>query len=198
MRGRRFLFRERFGYIMKMNPKIIAAIFLAGVLCVLAAAQTKPAAKRYDPLFFAGIAADVAGNVQSQSLNNFLTTFLDQKTWDAGLKDGDFGPFLRAKEAKPGRGADFLFSQEKDVAICVYFDGDIPFGVAVLHLHAGQKIEDKDVLAAYKPVTKEMLKKNSGDLRFTTTDMATDDGVALVAFQISIAGKPRAISRDEL
>jgi hypothetical protein len=181
-----------------MKSKIMAALFLAGALCLLAAAQTKPAAKRYDPLFFAGVGSDVAGNVLNKSLNNYLTTFLDQTTWDAGLKDSDFGPFLRAKGAKPGRGADFLFSQEKNVAICVYFDGDVPFGVAVLHLSAGQKIEDKDVLAAYKPVTKEMLKKNSEDLRFTTTDMATDDGVALVAFQISIAGEPRAISRDEL
>jgi len=181
-----------------MKPRIFAAIFLAGVLCILAAAQTKPAAKRYDPLFFAGIAADVAGNAQSQSLNNYLTTYLDQSLWAAGLKDGDFGPFLRAKEAKPGRGADFLFSETKEVAICVYFDGDVPFGVVVLHLRAGQKLEDKDVLAAYKPVTKEMLKKNSEDLRFTTTDLATDDGVALVAFQISIAGKSRAISGDDL
>jgi hypothetical protein len=181
-----------------MKRRIIATVLLAGAFSALVFAQNKPAEKRYDPLFFAGIAADVAGNVQTQSLNNFLTTYLDQKTWAAGLKDADFGPFLRAKEAKPGRGADFLFSQEKNVAICVYFDGDIPFGVAVLHLSAGQKIEDRDVVAAYKPVTKEMLKKNSEDLRFTTTDMATDDGVALVAFQISIAGKPRAISRDEL
>jgi hypothetical protein len=181
-----------------MKLRIIGALFLVGAFSALVFAQTKPAAKRYDPLFFAGIAVDVAGNVQTQSLNNYLTTYLDQTLWAAGLKDSDFGPFLRAKEAKPGRGADFLFSVDKDVAICVYFDGDVPFGVAVVHLSAGQKIEDKDVLAAYKPVTKEMLKKNSEDLRFTTTDMATDDGVALVAFPISIAGKPRAISGDEL
>jgi hypothetical protein len=181
-----------------MKPRIFAAVFLVGIFSALVLAQTKPATKRYDPLLFAGIAADVAGNVQTQSLNNYLTTYMDQTLWAAGLKDSDFGPFLRAKEAKPGRGADFLFSTDKDVAICVYFDGDIPFGVAVLHLRTGQKIEDKDVLAAHKSVTKEMLKKNSEDLRFTTTDMATDDGVALVAFQISVAGQPRAISGDEL
>jgi hypothetical protein len=181
-----------------MKARFFVALFLAGVFSVLIAAQTKPQPKRYDPLFFAGISADVAGNVLNQSLNKYLTTFLDQTTWTAGLKDSDFGPFLRAKEAKPGRGADFLFSETKEIAICVYFDGDIPFGVVVLHLSAGQKIQDSDVLAAYKSVTNEMLKKNSEDLRFTTTDMATDDGVALVAFQISIAGKPRAISGDEL
>jgi hypothetical protein len=181
-----------------MTFRVAAVLLIATISSMLAVPQNNPQAKRYDPLFFAGISADVAGNVLNQSLNKYLTTFLDQTTWAAGLKDGDFGPFLRAKEAKQGRGADFLFSQEKDVAVCVYFDGDVPFGVAVLHLGTGQKIEDKDVLAAYKPVTKEMLKKNSEDLRFTTTDMATDDGVALVAFQIGIAGKPRAISGDEL
>jgi hypothetical protein len=181
-----------------MKRRIAGALFLAGALSVLSAAQTKPAAKRYDPLFFAGIASDVAGNVLHQSLNNYITTYMDQKIWAVGLKDSDFGPFLRTKEAKPGRGADFLFSETKDVAICVYFDGDVPFGVSILHLRAGQKIADSDVLAAYKPVTKELLKKNSEDLRYTTTDMATDDGVALVAFQISIAGQPRAISGDEL
>jgi hypothetical protein len=181
-----------------MKPRIVVVFFLAGIFSILATAQTRPVAKRYDPLFFAGIAADVAGNVLHESLNKYITTYVDQKVWAAGLKDSDFGPFLRAKEAKPGRGADFLFSETKEIAICVYFDGDVPFGVAVLHLRAGQRIADSDVLAAYKAVTKEMLKKNSEDLRFTTTDMATDDGVALVAFQISIAGQPRAISGNEL
>lgn len=165
---------------------------LAGMLAVLAAAQNQSdpnKAVEKEPLYFLKIAADVAGNVQNQPLNGYLAIYLDQQNWAAGLKDGDLGPFLKVKEAKPGRSAACLFSAAKDAAICVYFDGDTPFGVAAVRAGGSGKIEASDIAAAYKAVSKEMLKKGAEELRFEPGDVATDDGQPLPAFLISSAGK---------
>jgi hypothetical protein len=164
----------------------------------LAAAQNQPAAKpgaekptpeKKDPLFFVKIAAAVAGNVQQASLNGFLGLYVDSQNWASGLKDSDLGPFLKAQEAKPGRSAACLFSNNKDVAVCVYFDSDTPFGVAAVKAGASGKIEASDVSAAYQAISKEMLKKGEQELRFEPGDAATDDGVSLPAFQLATGAK---------
>jgi hypothetical protein len=164
---------------------------LAGMLAVLAAAGTPQNTESKEPVFFARIAADVAGNVQSKSLNGFAAIYIEPKNWAAALKDSDLGPFMKVKEAKAGRSAACLFSDSKDTAICVYFDGDSPFGVAAVKVGASGKIEDKDVAAVYKVVTKEMLKKGDTELSFDSSDVSTDDGTPLPGFLITSAAKSK-------
>jgi hypothetical protein len=181
----------RFEYNVHMKTKVAVTIMLAGMLAVLAGAGTSQNTESKDPLYLATIAADVAGNVQSKSLNGFLAIYVDPKNWAAGLKDSDLGPFLKVKEAKAGRSATCLFSDAKDAVICVYFDGDTAFGVAAVTAGASGKIEDKDIAAAYKTVSKEMLKKSDAVLTFTPGDVSTDDGTPLPGFQIASTPKSK-------
>jgi hypothetical protein len=51
------------------------------------------------------------------------------------------------------------------------------------------KIDSGDISAAYKPVSKEMLKDAGQELQFNKSDVITDAGQALTAYQISSAGK---------
>ena len=173
----------------RMFSRFIAAAFLVSAL---ATAQTKPGAakdaEKPDPLALVKIAANVAGNTQPQDLNNFLVIYVDSQTWAAALKDGDLGPFLKLKEEKLGRSAVLFFSPEKDVAIGVFFDGDAAFGMTSAKAKSG-KIEASDISAAYKPVSKEMLKDAGQELQFNKSDVITDAGQALTAYQISSAGK---------
>ncbi len=180
-----------------MKSQVAVSLILAGLLTAsLAAAQNQPGPagaekkeSQKDPLSFVKIAADIAGNVQPGSLNGFLALYIDDQSWASGLKDGDLGPFLKVKEAKPGRSAACLFAPAKDVAICVYFDGDTPFGVTAVKAGASGKIEAGDVPGAYKDVSKEMLKKGEQELRFEPGDAATDDGRAVPAFLVATGPK---------
>jgi hypothetical protein len=164
-------------------------IFLAGAcLATLAIAQNPPTPEKDKkaPLVFVETAADVANNLHHGSLANYLGIYIDATNWAAGLKDSDLGPFLKAQEAKPNRSAACLFSGAKDAAVCVYFDGDKAYGATAVHAGANGKIEDKDVVAAYKTVTKEMLEKGGAKLRFDESPVNTDDGVALPGYQITV------------
>jgi hypothetical protein len=170
-----------------LAPLIAAALLLSG----LAAAQNKPEAGKSDPLSLVKIAVNVASNTQHQDLNGFLAIYVDSETWAAALKDGDLGPFLKLKEVKPGRSAVLFFSPEKDNAISVFFDGNSPFGVTAAKAKNG-KIEAGVISSAYKPVSKEMLKDAGQNLQFSKSDVATDDGQALTAFEITSGGKKAA------
>jgi hypothetical protein len=140
-----------------------------------------------EPLYFVKIAADITLNLQQNSLNNSLGVYIFPKDWDEAGRDSDLGPFMKLKEAgaKDGRSAACLFSSTKDSAVCVYFDGDFPFGVAAAKAAPGGSITAADVAASYKPVTKEMLKKSDQKLQFTVADVNTDGGVLLPAFAIT-------------
>ncbi|HEY6306948.1 MAG TPA: hypothetical protein VI488_10885 [Candidatus Angelobacter sp.] len=160
----------------------------------LAAAQNqpsnaKPGLERREPLFFVKIAADVAGNVQQSPLNGFLGLYVSSENWGSGLKDSDLGPFMKVKEAKPGRSAACLFSDARDVAICVYFDGETPFGVAAVKAGASGKIEASDVAAAYKDLSKDMLKKGDQEFHFEPNDVATDDGQPIPGFLVTTGSR---------
>jgi hypothetical protein len=179
-----------------MKSRLISFLVLAvALMTVAASAQNTPSqpsgekVEKKDPLFFVKIAADVAGNVQTQSLNGFLGIYIDSQTWPSALKDGDLAPFVKLKEGKAGRSAACLFSGEKDAAVCVFFDGDTPFGVTAAKAAASGKIEANDVAAAYKPITKDMLKKSDKALQFEAGDLNTDDGAPIPGFQISIPVK---------
>jgi hypothetical protein len=174
-----------------MKWKMLALVVFAGALAAVAGAQNQPDQGKKDPLPLVKIAADVAGNVQRDTVNGSLAIYLDDQNWAAGLKDSDLGPFLKLKEAKPGRSATCLFTQSKDSAVCVYFDGDSPFGVAAVKAGASGKIEAGDIAAAYKPVTKEMLKKGGDELNFTPAPISTDDGQPLPAFVVTAMAKSK-------
>lgn len=192
-------------YCYSMKSRIAVSLLLAGMLAVLAAAQNqpaaqkpapekpapeKPAAEKKDALFFVKTAADVAGNAQSQSLDGYLGIYIDDQNWAEGSKDSDLGPFLKLKEAKPGRSATCFFSNAKDAATCVYFDGDAAFGVAAAKAGSSGQIQASDIAAAYKTVSKEMLKKGSAEISFSERDINTDDGVPLPAFGVTVEEKP--------
>lgn len=156
------------------------------LLSALALAQNKPSPEKADPLFFIKIAGDIAGNVQQQSLDSFIGVYVAEENWSSGEKDSDLGPFLKLKDAgaKPGRSASCFFNEAKDTAICVYFDGKTPFGVVSVKASGGP-IQAGDVSAAYKPVSKEMLKKGDHEWHFAQFQINADDGTALPGFQIT-------------
>jgi hypothetical protein len=194
-----------FEYIVGMKAQVVVRLLLSLFLIAAAAsAQNQPGQagarkppasptpstpEKKVPLVFVKIAADVARNVQPQSLIGYLAIYIDSKAWDSGLKDSDLGPFLKVKEAKPDRSAVCFFSDTKDAATCVYFDGDTAFGVTAVKAGASGKIEAADVANAYKPVSKDMLKKGEQELRFEPGDANTDDGYPLPAFQVATGSK---------
>jgi hypothetical protein len=179
-----------------MKFRTAIALLVAGAcLCALAVAQNPPASEKsdknkdiakMDSLAFVQTAADVANNLRHESLNNYLGIYIDAKNWAAGLKDGDLAPLLKTQQAKPDRSAACLFSSAKDAAVCVYFDGEKAYGAVAVRANASGKIEDKDVDAAYKIVTKELLEKGPAKLRFQQSDVATDEGVPLPAYQVTV------------
>jgi hypothetical protein len=175
---------------MKSKVLVIAVFSLAVVVGL--AAQDQPGRAESDPLFFVKIAANVARNVQHETVEGSIGLYISDQNWAGGLKDGDLGPFLKVKEGKPGRGAACLFAQDKGSAVCVYFDGNTPFGVAAVKAGASGKIEPGDVSGAYKTVSKDVLKKGSEELTFAHADLAMDDGQPLPAFIVTTA-KPKVI-----
>lgn len=171
-----------------MKFRTAVSLIVTGVLLsALALAQSQSTPEKADPQFFMQTAANIAGNVQQQSLEGFTGIYVDDQNWAAAAKDGDLGPFMKLKDApaKPGRTAAFFFSSAKDAAICVYFDGKSPFGVVAVKAASGGGIQAGDISAAYKPVSKDMLKKGSQEYHFTADQITTDDGAALPAFQIT-------------
>jgi hypothetical protein len=166
---------------------VVSAILAVMLVSAFAVAQNQPAPEKADPLFFVKTAADIDGNVQHESLAGYLGIYVSEQNWAAGLKDSDLGPFLKLKdaEAKPGRSVAFLYSTNKDAAICVYFDGKTPFGVVAVRAGAGGSIQAADIAAAYKSVSKDMLKKGDQEWHFEENPVNTDDGVSLPGYQIS-------------
>jgi hypothetical protein len=167
----------------------VIAPFLAVALLVpaFAAAQNKIDTETKDPLPLVKIAANVASSVQDQNLSGFIAIYIDSQSWASGLKDGDLGPFLKLKDAKPGLSAVLIFSPEKDTAIAVFFDGDSVIGATSAKAKSG-KIDAADI-SPVKPVAKEALKDKLQDWEFTKGDVATDDGQSVPAFQISSPAK---------
>ena len=177
-----------------MKLKLFSFVVLAGALAATASVQNAPNREqdkkdKNDPLAFIKIAADVAGNVQRETVNDSFGIYIGESNWASGVKDGDLGPFLKLKEAKPGRSAACLFTQAKDSAVCVFFDGQSPFGVAAVKAGAGGSISAEAVSAAYKAVSKEML-KHTAELTFTPNNLNTDDGQELAAFIVARAPEP--------
>jgi hypothetical protein len=180
-----------------MKLKVLAFVVLVGALMAAASVQNEPKQEKdkstkndkNDPLSFIKVAADVAGNVQHETVNNSLGLYVGEGNWGSGLNDSDLGPFLKLKEAKPGRSAACLFTQAKDSAVCVYFDGQSPFGVVAVKAGANGSIEAGSISAAYKAVSKDML-QHTAELTFTPTNLATDEGQELPAYVVARAAEP--------
>ena len=172
-----------------MRFRVPALVVLAGVMATAALAQNQPQQKKEEPLSFVKIAADVALNVQPDTVNGSLGIYISEQNWASGLKDGDLGPFLKVKEAKADRSAVCFFPEQKDAVVCVYFDGNTPFGVTAVKAGSSGKIEAGDVAPTYKPVSKDMLKKRSEELSFTAGGVTADDGQDLPAFAVSTKSK---------
>jgi len=186
-----------FSIFIRMKSKMLAIVVLTAAFQAVGA-QNQPDQAKKEPLFFVKIAANVAGNVQRELVNGSAGIYVNDQNWAAGLKDSDLGPFLRLQEAKPGRSAACLFTRDKDAAVCVYFDGNSPYGVAAVKAAASGKLEASDIVGAYKPMAKEMLKKYTEELDFTPGDISTDDGQPLPAFLVTVAKKSGAMEKVPL
>jgi hypothetical protein len=173
-----------------MKVKVLTLVILVVGFLASAGAQNQ-ADQAKDALVFVKIAATVASNVQHDTVNGSTGIYIDEEHWGTASKDGDLGPFVKVKEAKPGRSAACLFSESKDAAVCVYFDGKSAFGVAAVKAPAGSKIEAEAVAAAYKPVSKDMLKKGNEELNFRPAEVATDEGQPVPAFLVTSLAKPK-------
>jgi hypothetical protein len=188
---------HRLAYIDTMKFRVLLSFLFAALLAVLASAQTpsdteKHDAENRDPLYFVKIATDVAGNLQGHSMKGSIAIYIDQKTWKGGLEDGDLGPFIKLKEAKPGRSVACLSSQKKDFLTCVYFDYGTPFGVASVQAGASGSIDASTVPGAYKDISKDLLKKRDDDLYFKSLTISSDNGEPLVAYMITSASKAKS------
>jgi|SRR5215510_13942396 len=176
-----------------MKLKVLAFVVLAGAVVASASVQNEPNQQKNkeknDPLSFIKVAADVAGNVQRETVNNALGLYVSEGNWASGLNDNDLRPFLKLKEAKPGRSAACLFTQAKDSAVCVYFDGQSPFGVVAVRAGANGGMQPEAISDAYKAISKEML-KHTGEFSFSPTNLATDEGQELPAFVVARAAEP--------
>lgn len=166
---------------------MLAFVFVLA-LALAGSAVSQDQGGKKEPLNFVKNAADVALNVQQDSLNGYLGIYISPADWDGAVRDGDLGPFMKLKEAGPkdGRSAACFFSPNKDAAICVYFDGDAAFGVDAVKAASDGKIKPADVAASYKPIPKDMPKKSSRKLKFTEGGANTDEGYPLPAFAISM------------
>jgi hypothetical protein len=191
---RRFHFRRAPGLASSnmgdMKSGMMVRLILAGVLSTVARAQNK-ATEQKEPLFFIKIAADVASNVHSESLNGYLGFYVGPNNWSSGLSDSDTGPFMKLKEAKPQRSAVFFYSESRDAVVCVFLDGDVPFGIVTAWADSGGRIESGNLGAAYQIVSKEMLKKSERELSFSESEIAADDGQPFPAYRITGQEKPK-------
>lgn len=167
-----------------------ALIFLLSVATAASAQFPTPSpAGESKPLGFVRAAAEIALNVQQKSLDNTLGIYISPENWKSAASDGDLGPYMKLKDAaaKPGRSAACLVSMNRDATTCVFFDGNDPFGVVSVAAGSSGKVGDDQIAAAYKPVTKEMRKKNDQKLDFAEGGVNADDGTPLPGFLIKTA-----------
>ena len=170
-----------------MKTTFLIVIVLAALLMApsVAVGQHKLDADGKEALPYVKIAADVARNVQVESLNNFLAIFITYRDSDQARQDDDLAPFVKIKQAEPTSfwSTVCFFSAKKDAAICVYFDEKKPFGVTAVK--AGPNGKLSDAAGAYRKVSREMLAKNEHKLSFQETVIHTDSGAGLTGFQVT-------------
>ena len=174
-------------YIVFVKTTFLIVIVLAALLMApsVAVGQHKLDADGKEALPYVKIAAEVARNVQDESLNNFLAIFITYRDSDQARQDDDLAPFVKIKQAEPTSfwSTVCFFSAKKDAAICVYFDDKKPFGVTAVK--AGPNGKLGDAAGAYRKVSREMLGKNEHKLSFQETLIHTDSGAGLTGFRVT-------------
>jgi hypothetical protein len=169
--------------------KFLMAALLICATAITGFAQTKnQVPPQEDPLSLVDTAVTIALRTQQQNFDGFVAVYISPENWDAALKDGDLGPFLKLKEKKPGRSAVVLTPPNINIqafTVCVYFDGDKAFGVTAASSKEGVKPSAGDIAGAYKTVTKAMTQKKGLEFELEPGEVSTDDGAPLRAYTIN-------------
>lgn len=150
---------------------------------ILAAQIPSSAAQDKDALKFVRTAADVAINLQPDSIDGYLAIYVGPQNWHAASADSDLGPFIQAQEANPSRSLVCLFSATRSTAVCVYFDGARAYGTA-LKSKQNNSFTAADAAASYGSITRELLRKPPGTIDFSPTNVNLDNGQELDAYSI--------------
>lgn len=166
--------------------KTVLAFVFAALLVAPRVVSQHLDADGKEALPYVKIAADVARNVQQDSLNNFVAIFVTYRDSDQALRDDDLAPFMKIKKAEPVSfwSAVCFFSAKKDAAICVYFSEKKPFGVVAVKAGPDGKLGDP--AGAYRTVSRDMLARNEQKLRFKEITVTTDSGAGLTGFHVTI------------
>lgn len=159
-----------------------------------ARAGNQAASEKKDPLSLVKMAVAIAVNTQHQDLDGYFANYVAPEQWAVALKDEDLGPFLKLKEQKPGRSVVIVMPpslHSPGATVCVYFDGDKPFGMTAAKGGDGHKILASDISVGYQAVTGKMTVKTTEEFQFESGTISTDDGDPIPSYQIkSKAKKP--------
>lgn len=173
--------------------KLLMAALLICATAIAGFTQPKnQAPPKDDPLLLVDTAVTIALRTQQQNFDGFVAVYISPENWDAALKDGDLGPFLKLKEKKPGRSAVVITPPNANAdapTVCVYFDGDKAFGVTAARSKDSAKPSVGDIADAYKAVTKAMTEKKGLEFELEPGQVSTDDGVPLRAYTINNASR---------
>ena len=154
---------------------------------ILAAQLPTSAAQDKSALKFVRTAADVATNVQPDSIDGYTAIYIDPQNWTSASADGDLGPFVAAQEASPSHSMACLFSRTKNNVVCVYFDGERAYGLTAIKSDHNNPITATAVAASYKQTTKETLKKAPGKIAFSPITIDLDNGQRLDAYVVKLS-----------
>jgi hypothetical protein len=181
--------------VMGMKSRMATLLALVTLwIAGFAQAWSQAASEKSDPLSLAEMAVTIAANTQHQDFDGFFAIYVSPENWDLVLKDGDLGPFLKVKEKKPGRSAVILETpslNSTDAIVCIYFDGNKPFGMTAIKRKDGGKTLADDIASAYKPVAKSMTQKKDHEFEFVEGNIRTDNDDPLPAYKIkSVDKKP--------
>jgi len=138
------------------------------------------------------VSANVARNLNHESVNTYNAAFFHQENWASGQKDSLFGSFLSLQEAKMNRAAVCMFNSMETDAVCTFFQDEEPYGALTLETAAGHPFDPKVISAAYKPVTAELGKEGtfSYTFKFLKSMVAMDDGTMVESFFITEIRNP--------
>ncbi len=158
--------------------------FFALIQLCLCATGSALYAQGAQPVAIINAAADVAHNVQDDPLFNYSAVYFDASNWDTGASDGLFGSFIAVEPAAPARSVACLVSDSFLDVVCVYFDNQKPTGYVAQSTTPSDGFVSSKVLAAFKPVTADTVKKHY-TFEYTQGTMRLDDGTDATAYVIN-------------